>query len=356
LTAEHPTTPAGERLEWLGATSWRLLGIIALSVIVGVGIAALSGLMIPLLIASVVGILAVPLVDRLEAKGVPRRLAAVAVMAALVAVFVGAFVIAVDGIADQSSQITAQVSAGIDAIGGWLADLDVDSVDGQGGYDDFVDFGKQLLPGAASYLSSVFNSVLSFLFGAFLSLFILYYLLADWTPITTWVSRHLGVPTRVGVEILDDAASVMRRNFYALTISSLIVAAIIGTTMVLLGLPLAFTVTLVTFITAYVPYIGAVVSGSFGFLVALGSGDTSDAVILLIVILVAQNGVQTLVGNKLTSDQLSIHPLPAFLATLVGASVAGLFGAILATPLLALTIAVAVRLRAERAGLDEPDD
>ncbi|MFW2336574.1 AI-2E family transporter [Ilumatobacter sp.] len=345
---DTPTRGAAERLEWLGATSWRLLGVIALVTIVGIGIAALSGLVIPLVIAGVVGILSVPLVDRLEERGVPRRLAAVGVMTALVAVFVGAFVVAADGIADQSSQIRVQVAAGIDAIGNWLADRDVELTSGQDGYDDIVEFGKQVLPGAASYLSSVFNSVLSFLFGTFLSLFILYYLLADWTPITNWVSRHLGVPARVGASIIDDAASVMRRNFYALTISSLIVAAIIGVTMLILGLPLAFTVTLVTFITAYVPYIGAVVSGTFGFLVALGAGDTTDAIILLLVILVAQNGVQTVVGNKLTSDQLSIHPLPAFLATLVGASVAGLFGAILATPLMALSIAVGVRLRAER--------
>ncbi len=348
MTVEDSATPGGARLAWLGATSWRLLGIIILVTIVGVGVAALSGLVIPLLISSVVGILAVPLVDRLETARVPRRLGAVIVMLALLGVFIGAFVIAIDGIADQSTQIRVQVEAGLSAVGDWLADLDVE-LTGAGAYDDITDFGKRILPGAASYLSSVFNGLLSFLFGALLSLFILYYLLADWTPITIWVGRHRGVPTRVGMSILDDAASVMRRNFYALTISSLIVAAIIGTTMVILGLPLAFTVTLVTFITAYVPYIGAVVSGSFGFLVALGTGDTADAIILLIVILVAQNGVQTVVGNKLTSDQLSIHPLPAFLVTLVGATVAGLFGAILATPLLALTIAVGLRLRTERA-------
>lgn len=356
MTVENPTSPGGARLVRLGAASWRLLGIIILAVLVSVAIAALSGLVIPLIIATVIGILAVPLVDRLEDRGVSRRLAAVGVMVALVVVLVGSFVIAALGIADQSGQIRVQVTAGIQAVGDWLADLDVQWGAGEERYDELVQFGKEVLPGAASYLTSVFNGVLSFLFGAFLSLFILYYLLADWTPITTWVSRHIAVPDRVGMSIIDDAGSVMRRNFYALTISSLIVSAIIGVTMLLLGLPLVFTVTLVTFITSYIPYLGAVVSGAFGFLVALGSGGTTEALILLVVILVAQNAVQTVVGNKLTSDQLSIHPLPAFLATLVGATVAGLFGAILATPLLALTIAVGLRLRTECAGDTAADD
>ena len=349
MTVDDAADPsARERLEQFGVTSWRLLGIIGLAVVVSVAIAALSGLVIPLIIATVIGILAVPLVDLLEDRGMPRRIAALLVMVVLVVVIVGAFVIAAVGIADQSGQITIQMAAGIEALGDWLVDLDVQWADGEERYDELVQFGKELLPGAASYLTSVFNGVLSFVFGAFLSLFILYYLLADWTTITKWVGRHVGVPAHVGMSIIDDAGSVMRRNFYALTISSLIVSAIIGVTMLLLDLPLVFTVTLVTFVTSYIPYLGATVSGAFGFLVALGSGGATDAFILLAVILIAQNGVQSLVGNKLTSDQLSIHPLPAFLATLVGATVAGLFGAILATPLLALTIAIGLRLKAER--------
>jgi predicted PurR-regulated permease PerM len=325
--------------------------VIIVMTLIASAIGALAGLIVPLVVAAIVGTLAVPLVDRLEAARIPRRAGAVAVMVLLVGVFVGAFVIAAKGIADQSGEIRVEVANGLSKLGDWIDELDLDGDDPAQRYDDLVELGRKVLPGAASYLATIFNGVLSFLIGSALSLFILYYLLADWSTITRWVGRHLGVPADIGMGIIDDTATVLRRNFSALTVSSLIVAAIIGTTMWILGLPLAFTVTLVTFLTSYVPYVGAVVSGAFGFLVALGAGDTNDAFVLLVVILIAQNLVQTIVGNKLTSDQLSIHPLPAFLVTLVGASVAGLFGAILATPLLAVALAVIRRTRATRAAL-----
>lgn len=55
---------------------------------------------------------------------------------------------------------------------------------------------------------------------------------------------------------------------------------------------------------------------------ALGAGGTTHAVILLIVILVLQNVVQTVVGNRLTSSSLSLHPIAALISTIVGASLA----------------------------------
>ncbi len=100
-----------------------------------------------------------------------------------------------------------------------------------------------------------------------------------------------------------------------------------------------------TFITSYVPYLGAILSGAFAFLVALGSGSTRDAVVILIVVLVAQNVIQTIVGNRLTSTKLSLHPLPSIIASVCGVAIAGLLGAMLSAPAFALAIAVRRRLR-----------
>ena len=100
--------------------------------------------------------------------------------------------------------------------------------------------------------------------------------------------------------------------------SSAIVAVIIGVAMAVLGLPLAATIALVTFITAYVPYLGAIFSGAFAFLIALGSGGAEEAFLVLVVVLVAQNVVQTAVLTKLTSDRLRIHPMVSFASTIVG--------------------------------------
>src|SRR5690606_13503442 len=111
--------------------------------------------------------------------------------------------------------------------------------------------------------TTIFSSAISFLIGTFLALFILFYLLIDWSTCRTWLAGHLGVSRGVGTAIVDDAIRVVRNGFVALTVTSLITASIIGLAAVVLGLPLALAITLVTFASSYVPYLGAILSGVF---------------------------------------------------------------------------------------------
>lgn len=74
---------------------------------------------------------------------------------------------------------------------------------------------------------------------------------------------------------------------------------------------------------------------------------------MLIVILVAQNIIQTLVGNRLTSERLNLHPLASIISSVCGVAIAGLLGAMLSAPALALVIAVARRTRDPEATLGD---
>ena len=156
-------------------------------------------------------------------------------------------------------------------------------------------------------------------------------------------------------EVVNNAISVIREGFAALTLSSLATADIIGVTMTILDVPLAFTVALVTFATSYIPYLGAIFSGIFAFLVALGAAGLTEALILLAVILVVQNVVQTVMTTKLTSDRLAIHPIANIGSTIIGASLAGLLGATLSAPVLAMVIRISRRIRDYRPADTEMD-
>lgn len=91
-------------------------------------------------------------------------------------------------------------------------------------------------------------------------------------------------------------------------------------------------------VTSYVPYLGAIVSGIFAFLVALGAGGVGAAVVVLVIVLLMQNIIQTIIQNRLASNQLQLHPLVTFIATILGGMVFGVLGAMLATPLTAAVI------------------
>lgn len=339
-------TPGPSKLRSWGSASWNLIGLIAVTLLLLALWGGLSSITVPFTIAVWVGILSTPVVDLLERKRVPRSVGAMLVMLGILAIFFGSIALAVVGVIDQSDEITSQLTAGVDELNTWISDNGALISDPDSTVSSGLQISGDLIGGLASYASTIFSGVIAFLMGGFFALFFLYYIVSDWERISGWVGTHLGVPDDLGRGIVDDATVLVRRAFYALTLSSLVTAVIIGLTMLILDLPLAFTVALVTFVTSYIPYLGAIFSGAFGFLVALGAGGRTDAIILLVVILVVQNIVQTVVGNRLTSTQLQLHPIASLIATLLGAAAAGLLGAILAAPILAVALAIQRRVRA----------
>jgi putative heme transporter len=97
--------------------------------------------------------------------------------------------------------------------------------------------------------------------------------------------------------------------------------------------PLAGTIAVVTFVGAYVPYVGAWVAGGFAVLIALGTGSTSDAVILAVVALLANGVLQQLIQPFVTGATLSLNPLVVLVVTIGAGALFGMVGLTLAAPL-----------------------
>ena len=360
------TTPAQprddrSRLERVGTRAWMLVGIVVLASIAYSATAAMSGLVGPLVVAVVIGMLFVPLVDRLG-RLMPRSLAAAIVMVGLLLAGIAVAVVTIDGLVSQSRQIGDQLNAGWLQLQATLVDLGFDPSNLSGLPDSTGGLVSGLLQGLAGTIGTAFSSVAALLTGVLVGAFLLYFVLKDWAQLSSWVGTHLGVAADMGMGIVDDATFLTRQYFIALTVSSLATAATIGIAAVLLGVPLAVTIAVVTFATSYVPYLGAIFSGAFAALIALGSGGTTDALVLLVVILVAQNVVATIIQTLMTESRLTLHPVVIFGSTIVGAALAGVIGATLSAPVVALVIRVVERVdaasrdpRAEIAGSNESE-
>ena len=333
-----------------GLRSWWFVGIAVAATIVFGAIGAVSGLVIPLVVAVVVGMLFVPSVDFLD-RFMPRLLAAAVVLAGLVGVSVAAVAISVAGVVGQADEIASQLEAGTDQVIEWAEDLELE-IGGSGEFiDGLADVWEVAVSGLVGLAGTVFSTATAFLTGAFVGVFLLYFILADWDRLADWVGDHLGVASEVGRGIVDDATWSMRQYFAALTVASVVVAVIVGAAAVILDVPLAFTIAMVTLLTSYIPYLGALFSGAFAVLIALGSGGFEDALIMLVVILVAQNVVQAIVQTKMSEGRLSLHPIVIFGSTIAGGATLGLLGAALSTPVVALC--VTVRRRLAKLELDE---
>jgi len=335
-----------QRLRVWGLRSWYVVGITAAGAIVYTGLAAISGLVIPLIVATVVAMLFAPLTDFLE-RLMPRALAAGVVLVGLLAISIGAFAVAVAGVVDQAPEIGARLSDGIEQVGDWFDEQGWTSDDADSLVDDLGDVWGSAVPGATTYLSSVFSSAAAFAGGSLVAVFLLYFGLKDWRELSEWLSAHMGVSSELGTDITAEATWSIRQYFIALTISSLAVAVVVGVAVAILGLPLAFTIAVVTFATSYVPYLGAILSGAFAVLIALGSGGFADALIVLVVVLVAQNVIQTIVQTKLTEGRLKMHPIVIFGSTIAGGALFGLLGAALSTSVVAIAVRISRRLDSE---------
>ena len=109
---------------------------------------------------------------------------------------------------------------------------------------------------------------------------------------------------------------------------------------------------------SYIPFFGAIISGAFACLIALGSGGLTSAVIALLVVLVIQNVLQAVINAKFMGDSLNLHPIVVLAVTIVGSIFGGLLGTTLAAPALAMVLRARKRLveAKEEAAKAAPDE
>ena len=117
----------------------------------------------------------------------------------------------------------------------------------------------------------------------------------------------------------------------------------------LLDVPLAGTIAVVTFVTAYIPFIGAVISGAFAVVLALGANGTSTAAIMLVIVLLANGLLQNIVQPIAMGATLKMNPLLILFVTISAGAFFGTAGLILAAPLTAAGLHISGDLAKVRA-------
>jgi predicted PurR-regulated permease PerM len=339
-----------------GIGSWLVAGMAVVLALAGWFFVTTASISVPLVLAAVVGMIAYPLCERMIARKIPKAAAALIVLLALVAVVIGVVWLVFASIMSQLPAIQERLATGVSTLTADLAaqGIDVSSVNSAVASTQYVaksagatgpSLSGGLVSSVAGTLSSALSSVFSAAFSIFICLMLLYYVLSDFPTMTDWISSHMGgLPVDVGQGVIDDAVDAMRGYFRATTITGFAVAAVIGATMLIMGVPLALTVALVTFLTCYIPFFGAIISGAFAFMIALSSNGMPTAIALLVIVLLTQNVLQTVINARVMGDSLNLHPLVVLVVTMLGGIFAGILGAALAAPLAALFINAGKRL------------
>ena len=116
-----------------------------------------------------------------------------------------------------------------------------------------------------------------------------------------------------------------------------------------LGVPLAGTIAVVAFVTAYVPYIGAFVAGAFAVVLALGSEGPTTAVIMLLIVLLANGLLQNILQPIAFGATLGLNPLVVLIVTLGAGALFGMVGLVLAAPLTSAAVHISADLARAKA-------
>jgi predicted PurR-regulated permease PerM len=123
-----------------------------------------------------------------------------------------------------------------------------------------------------------------------------------------------------------------------------------------LGVPLVGTIAAVTFIGAYIPYLGAWGAGAFSVLIALGGAGTDAAVGMIVVQLLANGILQQLVQPIAYGAALGIHPLAVLIVTIAGGALFGAVGLILAAPVTSAITRISADLTRARADQEAEEE
>jgi predicted PurR-regulated permease PerM len=325
----------------LGRASWLLVGVVALVVGIVWLAAETAAITVPVLVGLVVATVASPLVSRLQRQRVPRALGALLVLSGLVVLSLLVLVLVVAGITAQADAIQGYAEAASARAETWLTDIGVDA-SGAASVREHVEaalpeIGSTLLKGVVAGITGLTSIV----FGLAFTVFSLFFLLKDGPAFRAWVDGHLGVPQPVARTITGDVITSLRRYFTGVSIVAAFNAVVVGIGALVLGVPLAGTIAVVTFVTAYVPYIGAFVAGAFAVVLALGSGGTTTALLMLVVVLLANGLLQNVVQPIAFGATLNLNPLLVLVVTIAAGSLFGMLGLILAAPLVSAGVHIA---------------
>ncbi|MEU9556304.1 AI-2E family transporter [Streptomyces fumanus] len=310
----------------------------------------------PLIIGLLLTTLTWPLARLLRRHKWPPALAASAVTVLFLLVIAGIVTLIAVPMASQTDELTDGVTEGIQKLRDWAAGppLNIDDSQITHAVDSAMARVQDSVGTITTTVATGISTVVNGLITAVLAVFLMFFFLKDGPRFLPWLARQL--PGRLATDVPVVAArswETLGSFVRSQALVGLLDGVFIGLGLWILGVPLVLPLAVLTFVSAFVPIVGALFAGFVAVLIALVSNGLTDALITLAIIVL----VQQLEGNVfqpiIQSRGLGLHAAVVLLAVTLGGSLAGIVGSLLAVPVAAL-IAVVWNYVREQLG-DEPD-
>ncbi|MBC7518216.1 MAG: AI-2E family transporter [Microbacteriaceae bacterium] len=327
----------------LGHAATRCAQALLVLIVVVVSVYAIIQLklvVIPVILALILASAVRPLVRFLERR-MPRVAAAAIALLLGVIVFGGIITIAIVGIQSQFGALKKSVSTGIDQVVAFVNDgpIPINAKQISDARKSVLDFvtSSQFGTGALAGVSTAIELIT----GIVLAIFVLFYFTKDGPQIWSFLIRPLKPEAHAKARRAGDCAvSVLGGYVRGTAIVAFVDAAFIGVALLILKVPLALPLSILVFIGAFIPIVGASATGIIAGLVALVTVDLNAAIWIGIVVI----AVNQLEGNFLSpvvlGKSLKLHELVVLLALTAGTILGGIVGTLLSVPIAAVAWAI----------------
>ncbi|MQA78816.1 MAG: AI-2E family transporter [Streptosporangiales bacterium] len=338
---EPPEPPA--RAPWalrvMSDWAWRLIVVIAFVGVVMWLLYHVKVVAIAFVIGLLVTALLYPFVAALNRHGVPRLLSTTIVFVLGLAVLAGLGVFVGTQVNSNAAALTQQVKDVVEQTETWLAEgplrIDADQVNqltSQLG-DAINENRNRIATGAVAGLGTTVELV----GGIALAAFCTFFLLLDGNGMWSWFTKRLPSASRAR---MNEAGEVAWRTIGHYVRGTIVIAltdaVAVTVTLLVAGVPLAVPVGVLVFLGAFVPLLGLAITGTLAVGLTLVSQGPIVAVIVLGVILLAVQAEGHVLQPIVMSRAVRVHPLAVLLSVTAGSLIAGIFGAVIAVPLVAV--------------------
>ncbi|WP_033291509.1 AI-2E family transporter [Amycolatopsis jejuensis] len=326
--------PRGLRVS--AALSWRFIVVIAALYAVVFLMGYLAAVVVPVSIALLLAALMAPAVSRLVRARFPRGLATAIVLVAGLAVLGGLLTFVITQFSSGLPQLQVQLSNSLNQIKDWLNNgpLHLRQEQIQDFINQAIGFLQSNITTTALTTASTVGEILT---GFVLTLFVTIFFLAGGDGIWSFLVRGAPQTIRSRVDVAGRRGFASLVSYIRATAAVAVVDAVgIGIGLWIVGVPLVIPLATLVFLGAFIPIIGAVIAGGIAVLIALVTKGLIGAVIVLAIVIGVMQLESHVLQPLLLGRAVRLHPLAVVLAIATGLVAAGIAGALLAVPLLAV--------------------
>ncbi len=334
--------------EWISSAARFALRMLVLAVFV-FALAKLIGAfwagVLPMVLALIVCTVLAPIASTLRRYKVPTGLAAALTLLMFVGVLAALVMLVAPDIIGQSRLLYLQALEGVQRIQLWLQGppMNVDAEKINEAVNDIAQWLQNQTGAIAGGVFSGIGTAAVLTVTLMVILVATFFFLKDGHRFLPWLRSATGGRSGLHLtELLTRAWNTLSGYIRAQAVVSLIDAVLIGGGIAIVGVPMAFTLAVITFVAGFIPIVGAVVAGALAVLVALVSLGFTEALIVLAIVIAVQQVEGNILSPMLQSRAMDLHPVIVIVSVTIGGGLFGLVGAFLAVPVAAM-VAVTYR-------------